>query len=78
MAAKKNQGYGYASGFDVSVEGLDANAACRTVVAIAQDPGIALDIGFMWRPQEAAVPPVKERDCRSRQNSESRDRIRAA
>ncbi len=46
---KEDEGYSYLSDIDVSVQGQDANAACRTVVTAAQGLGVALDIGFMWR-----------------------------
>jgi hypothetical protein len=54
---KEDEGYSYLSDIDVSVQGQDANAACRTVVTAAQGLGIALDIGFMWRPKEGAAHP---------------------
>lgn len=54
---KEGEGYSYLPDIDVSVQGQDANAACRTVVTAAQGLGIALDIGFMWRPKEGAAHP---------------------
>jgi hypothetical protein len=54
---KDDEGYSYLPDIDVSVQGQDANAACRTVVTAAQGLGIELDIGFMWRPKEGAVHP---------------------
>ncbi|MBV2183410.1 MAG: hypothetical protein KUL88_02555 [Rhizobium sp.] len=54
---KEDEGYSYLPDIDVSVQGQDANAACRTVVTAAQGLGIALDIGFMWRPKEGAAHP---------------------
>lgn len=54
---KGDEGYTYLPDIDVSVQGQDANAACRTVVTAAQGLGIALDIGFMWRPKEGAAHP---------------------
>lgn len=54
---KEDDGYSYLSDIDVSVQGQDSNSACRTVVTAAQGLGIALDIGFMWRPNEGAVYP---------------------
>jgi len=54
---KEDEGYSYLSDIDISVQGQDANAACRTVVTTAQGLGLALDIGFMWRPKEAAAFP---------------------
>lgn len=54
---KEDEGYCYLSDIDVSVQGQDSNAACRTVVTAAQGLGMALDIGFMWRPKEGAAHP---------------------
>ena len=54
---KEDEGYGYLPDIDVSVQGQDANAACRTVIAAAQALGIPLEIGFMWRPKEGAAYP---------------------
>ena len=54
---KEDEGYGYLSEIDVSVQGLDANGACRALVMAAQGLGIGLDIGFMWRHNEGAAYP---------------------
>jgi hypothetical protein len=54
---KEDEGYSYLSDIDISVQGQDANAACRTVVTAAQGLGVALDIGFMWRHKEGAAHP---------------------
>ena len=54
---KQDEGYSYLSDIDVSVQGQDSNSACRTVVTTAQGLGIALEIGFMWRPKKGAAYP---------------------
>lgn len=54
---KEDEGYGYLSDIDLSVQGQDANSACRAMVVAAQAMGISLDIGFMWRPKENAAYP---------------------
>jgi len=54
---KGDEGYDYLPDIDVSVQGQDANAACRAIVAAAQSLGVALDIGFIWRPKEGAAYP---------------------
>lgn len=54
---KEDEGYSYLSDIDVSVQGQDANGACRTVVTAAQGLGIAIEIGFMWRHKESAAHP---------------------
>ena len=54
---KEDEGYGYLPDIDVSVQGQDANGACRAVVTAAQALGINLDIGFMWRLKESAAYP---------------------
>ena len=54
---KEDEGYGYLSDIDVSVQGQDSNGACRAVVTAAQALGLALEIGFMWRHKEGADHP---------------------
>lgn len=54
---KEDEGYGYLSKIDIFVQGLDANTTCRTVVGAAQGLGMALDVGFMLRPNEKAAHP---------------------
>ena len=54
---KEDEGYGYLPEIDVSVQGQDANGACRAVVTAAQALGMSLDIGFMWRLKESAAHP---------------------
>ena len=41
----------------MSVQGQDANGACRAIVTAAQGLGVELEIGFMWRLKEAAAHP---------------------
>lgn len=54
---KEDEGYSHLPDIGVSVQGQDANGACRAVVMAAQALGIGLDIGFMWRLKEAAAFP---------------------
>lgn len=54
---KEDEGYGYLSEIDISVQGQDSNGACRAVVTAAQALGMSLDIGFMWRLKESAAHP---------------------
>ena len=54
---KEDEGYGYLAEFDFSVQGQDANGACRAMVTAAQGLGMELEIGFMWRLKEAAAYP---------------------
>lgn len=54
---KEDEGYGYLPEIDISVQGQDANAACRTIVTASQGLGIDIDIGFMWRQKENAAHP---------------------
>src|SRR5690606_3474105 len=54
---KEDEGYDYLPEIDVSVQGQDANGACRAVVAAAQALGMSLDIGFMWRHKANAAYP---------------------
>lgn len=54
---KVDEGYSYLPDIDVSVQGQDANAACRAIVTAAQGIGVSLDIVFMWRHKNAAAHP---------------------
>jgi hypothetical protein len=54
---KEDEGYGYLPDIDVSVQGQDANGACRAMVLAARALAFSLDIGFMWRLKEAAAFP---------------------
>jgi hypothetical protein len=54
---KTNDGYNHLSDIDISVQGQDANGACRGIVTAAQALGIPLEIGFMWRHKEGAAYP---------------------
>lgn len=54
---KEDEGYGYLPEIDISVQGQDANGACRAVVTAAQALGMSLDIGFMWRLKQSAAYP---------------------
>jgi hypothetical protein len=56
---KEDEGYSYLREIDVSVQGQDANGACRAIVMAAQELGIAIDIEFMWRLKEASAHPGK-------------------
>jgi hypothetical protein len=54
---KEDDGYSYLREIDISVQGQDANGACRAIATAAQGLGIAIDITFMWRLKEAAAHP---------------------
>lgn len=54
---KEDEGYRYLDDIKISVQGQDANSACRAAVTAAQALGIALDIGFMWRHKEGSENP---------------------
>lgn len=54
---KEDEGYSYLTDINVSVQGQDANAACRAIIVAAQGLGIALDLVFMWRHKEGAAYP---------------------
>ena len=54
---KEDEGYGYMAEIDISVQGQDANRACRAMVMAAQGLGMVLEIGFMWRLNKAAAHP---------------------
>lgn len=54
---KTDEGYNHLADIDVSVQGQDANGACRGIITAAQALGIAVDIGFMWRHKDGAAFP---------------------
>lgn len=74
---KEDEGYRYLSEIDISVQGQDANAACRTVVTATQGLGMALDIAFMWRPREGAAHPGERARIRERARIQVLDRAPA-
>lgn len=54
---KEDEGYRYLAEIDVSVQGLPATGACEALVAAVQGSGIALEVGFRWRPRKEAAYP---------------------
>lgn len=44
---KDDEGYSHLADIDISVQGQDANSACRAIVVAAQGLGIGLDLVFM-------------------------------
>ena len=54
---KEDEGYKYFSDIEMSVQGQEANGACRALVTLAEALGIALEIVFMWRQKEGADSP---------------------
>lgn len=54
---KEDEGYHYLAEIDVSVQGQNANGACEALVTMVQSLGIALEVGFRWRPVEGAAYP---------------------
>jgi hypothetical protein len=54
---KNDEGYNHLPDINVSVQGQDANGACRGIVTAAQALGFEVNIGFMWRHKEGAAFP---------------------
>jgi hypothetical protein len=54
---KEDDGYSYLPEINVSVQGQDANSACRAIVLLAQSLNIGIDIYFMWRQKDKADYP---------------------
>ena len=50
-------GYRYLRKADISVQASDTNRACRALVTVAQDLGMAIEIDFMWLQKEGAARP---------------------
>jgi hypothetical protein len=54
---KADEGYGHLADINLSVQGQDANGACRGIITAAQALGYEVNIGFMWRHKEGAAFP---------------------
>lgn len=54
---KTTEGYRYLAPAGVSVQGQDANGACRSAVALAKALALPLNVAFMWRQKVAAAYP---------------------
>lgn len=54
---KNDEGYNHLPDLNISVQGQDANGACRGIVTAAQALGFEVNIGFMWRHKEDAAFP---------------------
>lgn len=55
--SKDDEGYSHLADIGISVQGQDANAACRAIIVAAQGLGVALDLVFMWRHKDGAAYP---------------------
>lgn len=56
---KTDEGYNVLIGTNISVQGQDANAACRGIVSIARHLKIQIELEFKWREKEGAAHPGK-------------------
>jgi hypothetical protein len=56
---KTDEGYGFLEDVDLSVQGQDANAACRGIFAIARHLKIGITIEFRWREKDGSAHPGK-------------------
>ena len=56
---KTDEGYGFLDDANLSVQGQDANAACRGIVAIARHLKVGMAIEFTWREKDGAAHPGK-------------------
>jgi len=54
---KNDEGYNHLMDIDISIQGQDANGACRGIVTAAQALGLELKIELMWRQKEGADFP---------------------
>jgi hypothetical protein len=70
---KEDEGYSYLREIDLSVQGQDANGACRAIVMAAQSLGIAVDVGFMWRLKDGAAHPGERARIQVRGSKGSRE-----
>ena len=70
--------HGYLPEIEVYTQGLDANAAYRTVVGTTYVLGIALNIGFMWHPKKGVAHPGERARLSIPEKSQSGYSISAA
>jgi hypothetical protein len=54
---KQDEGFRHLPEIDISVQGQDANGACRAVVTAAQQLSLPVEVQFMWRQKEGAEYP---------------------
>jgi hypothetical protein len=52
-----DDGYSHLPDIDISIQAQGANSACRAVVTVAQDVGMAVDIGVLWRHKQGSAHP---------------------
>lgn len=69
---KEDEGYGYLPDIDISVQGLDANGACRAIVTCVQGLGLGLDVTLMWRHKDSAAYPGERARLQIEGSKESR------
>ena len=63
VGQKRDEGYRHLAEAGISYQGLNANVA---VVALAKRIGVAIDLGFEWRPEpQASHPGLHARLCLS-------------
>lgn len=63
---KEVDGFRYLGDVDISVQGLSANEACRSLIALARSLSIAVDVTFVWRLKEDALHPGEKARLRLR------------
>jgi hypothetical protein len=51
---KEDEGYHYLPEGDLSVQYQDANGACRSLIAMARELDLAVEVELMWREKEGA------------------------
>ncbi len=54
---KEDDGYLYCEEMGISLRPLNANASCRTLVAVAKSLGTGLEVAFMWGSEEGVARP---------------------
>lgn len=57
---KETDGFAYLPEIGLSVQRQDSNAACRTIVTLAERLSISLDVRFIWRPKTDALYPGEQ------------------
>ena len=56
---KTDEGYRFLGLVNLSVQGQDANAACRGIIAMAKYLGLTVLVEFKWREKDGAAHPGK-------------------
>ncbi len=72
----EDEGYGYLPDINISVQGEESNAACRSVIVLARSLRIEIDTSIIWRPKDKTTFP-SERSQLTIRSQQAQDAITA-